>query len=313
MTLSIDPQIATAAEAVYSAMARSAAPRVGDWQTRRHSLDKMFARLVADWPSHPEVSVEAVNATGPSGDRIPARLYRHDGSSPGSLVVYAHGGGMISCSIDTHDPICRRIAAETGVPVLSVGYRLSPEHPAPTAVEDTYQALQWTGGTGDWDPMRLVMMGDSAGGGIAAGVSLMARDRGGITPAAQVLIYPMLDDRTASADPELAPWLMWSPDDNITAWQCHLGDAYGTNEVSPYAAPARASGLAGLPPTYLDVGQLDLYCRESITYASRLEASNVDVELHVFRGAPHAFELFAPNSDIARAAWDLRLRFIRDV
>lgn len=313
MTSRLHPQIEEATSAVYAAMRRTTPVQVGDWETRRRSLDKMFARLVADWPTPDDVDVEIVRAISPEGHEVACRSYRPQWSTSRTLVVYAHGGGMISCNLDTHDPICRRIAHETGAQVLSVDLRLAPEYPFPAAVVDVFTAFQWAASGWHPHPDRIAIMGDSAGGGVAAGVALMTRDRQAIQPMAQILVYPMLDDRTRSCDADVADLLMWSPQDNITAWSCLLGSKYGTDDVSPYAAPARASDLAGLPRTYIDVGDLDLYCDEVSEYVSRLRASGVDVEFHCFEGAPHAFDLFAPESNHSKSAWHRRLQFIRSL
>ena len=172
---------------------------------------------------------------------------------------------MFLCSMQTHDPICRTYAGLAGVAILSIDYRLAPEHPYPAAVEDLYTAVGWAADNAPalgTDPTRIAVMGDSAGGGIAAGVALLARDRGGPDLAAQILIYPMLDDRTSRSDPGTEAFAVWTVDDNLTGWRCLLGDSAGGPDVLPYAAPARAAGLSGLPPAYLEVGQLDLFHRE---------------------------------------------------
>jgi acetyl esterase/lipase len=158
-----------------------------------------------------------------------------------------------------------------------VEYRLAPEHRYPTPVEDCYSGLQWLAGHADEldvDPERIAVMGDSAGGGLAAAVALMSRDRGGPTLAHQILIYPMLDDRNTSPDPEIVPFAVWSYDDNITGWGALLGEAVGGASVSPYAAPARAIDLSGLPSCYLKVGQLDIF-RDDIARRSVIDRLRV--------------------------------------
>ncbi len=195
-----------------------------------------------------------------------------------------------------YDTAVRDYVATSGVPMLVVDYRVAPEHPHPTPVEDCYAALVWlaeNAGELGVDPARIAVMGDSAGGGLAAGVCLLARDRGGPAVAQQLLIYPMLDDRPATPDPQLLPFLTWTYDDNVTGWGALLGEGAGTDAVSPYAAPARADDLAGLPDTYIDVGDLDIFRDEDITYARRLADAGVPTELHVYPGCPHAFEALA--------------------
>ncbi|HNM93171.1 MAG TPA: alpha/beta hydrolase fold domain-containing protein, partial [Mycobacterium sp.] len=155
---------------------------------------------------------------------------------------------------------------------------------------------------------------DSAGGGLAAGVALLARDRGGPALALQLLIYPMLDDRTRTPSPELAPeFLTWNYEDNLTGWTALLGAAAGGDDVPVYAAPARAADLAGLPPAYLDVGDLDIFRDEDIDYARRLSAAGVATELHVHPGCPHAFEGLAPGADVSRRVIADRVRRLRSL
>lgn len=316
MALQIDPEVATAMAPLVESAAGATPPPAGDWQSRRTNVDALIGQLTGSWETPPDVDVTEHEARAEDGTAIPLRLYRKQGSDPGSLVVYIHGGGMFLCSIDTHDPICRAYTAASGVPLLSVDFRFAPEHPYPTSVEDCYSALQWAAQHAEElgvDPQRIAVMGDSAGGGMAAGVALMARDRGGPALAAQVLVYPMLDDRTTQPDEHVAPFAMWSTDDNITGWGCLLGDSACGADVPSYAAPARETDLRGLPRTYLDVGQLDIFRAEDLAYAERLSQSGVEVELHVHPGAPHAFEVFAPDSAVARRAQADRTRALRSL
>ncbi len=316
MALQMDPEVAKAMAPLAEAAAGSARPPVGDWKTRRAMVDAEISEFTGAWTPPPDVEVTAVQATAVDGTAIPMRLYRKAGSAPGSLGVYIHGGGMFLCSIDTHDPICRRYAAESGVPILSVDFRFAPEHPYPTSVEDCYAALRWAAEHAaelGVDPARLAIMGDSAGGGMAAAVALMARDRGGPSLKSQILVYPMLDDRTTVPDPEIEPMALWSTDDNITGWGCLLGDAAGGDDVPSYAAPAREQDLAGLPPAYIEVGQLDIFRAEDLSYAERLGKAGVGVELHVHPGVPHAFEVFAPDSAVAGRAFADRVRTLKSL
>jgi acetyl esterase/lipase len=153
-------------------------------------------------------------------------------------------------------------------------------------------------------------MGDSGGGGLAAAAALMARARGGPAIARQILIFPMLDDRNTVLDPELAPFALWTYDDNATGWGALLGDATGGPDVAPYAAPARVVDPAGLPAAYIEVGQLDIFRDEDIAYAQRLSSAGVDVEFHLHPGVPHEFETLAPDSGVARRAIADRIRVL---
>lgn len=316
MPLSMDPEVAAAMAPLAEAAAGQAPLPAGDWQTRRAQVDPMLLSYTAQLPQHPDVEVTEVQIPVGDGAEISARLYRKSGSAARSLAVYIHGGGMFLCSIDTHDPICRGYTGDSGVPLLSVDFRFAPEHPYPTSVEDCYATLQWAAGHhGELgiDPNRIAIMGDSAGGGMAAAVALMARDRGGPALSRQILIYPMLDDRTTSPDPEVEPMAMWTTDDNITGWGCLLGDAAGGPGVPAYAAPAREQNLAALPPAYIEVGQLDIFRNEDVEYAERLGRCGVDVELHVHPGVPHAFEVFAPHTAVARRAMADRIRVLQSL
>lgn len=314
MALQMDPEVAVAMAPLADATAGTTPPPVGDWLTRRAAVDGLILQFTGAWAPPPDVEITKFTAAAEDGTAIPMRLYRKAGASPGSLVVYIHGGGMFLCSIDTHDPICRRYTAGSGVPLLSVDFRFAPEHPYPTSVEDCYAALCWAADHAaelSVDPDRIAIMGDSAGGGMAAGVALMARDRRGPTLRSQILIYPMLDDRSTVPDPEIEPLAMWSTDDNITGWGCLLGDAAGGDDVPSYAAPARESDLVGLPPAYIEVGQLDIFRSEDLGYAERLSRAGVGVELHLHPAVPHAFDVFAPESDVAKRAMADRIRNLK--
>lgn len=316
MALHMDAETAAAMAPLTEALAHATPPPAGDWQSRRTAVDALLTQYTSAWPVPPDVVVTEHHATADDGTSIPMRLYRKDGANPGSLAVYLHGGGMFLGSIDTHDPVVRAYTAASGVPVLSVDFRFAPEHPYPTSVEDCYAALRFAHDHAvelGVDPARIAIMGDSAGGGMAAGVALMARDRGGPAPAAQILVYPMLDDRTVSPDPLIEPHAMWSTDDNITGWGCLLGEAAGGPDTPIYAAPARAPDLSGLPRTYIDVGQLDIFRSEDVAYAERLGQAGVDVEFHLHPGVPHAFEVFAPDTAVARRAQSDRIRMLRSL
>ena len=207
--------------------------------------------------------------------------------------------------------------AVSGVPMLVVDYRVAPEYPHPTPVDDCYAALHGWPSTRTmlgFDPARLAVMGDSAGGGLAAGVCLMARDRGGPAVAQQLLIYPMLDDRPADTRPQrLLTFLTWTYDDNLTGWGALLGDEAGGEDVSPYAAPARATDLTGLPDTYIDVGDLDIFRDEDITYARRLSEAGVPTEFHLHPGCPHIFETLGDSADVSVVRINDRIRRLRSL
>lgn len=313
MTFTVDPQVAAILAPMAEAVAAAPHPAVGDIATRRVALEAMMAETAALQPTPADVTVTDFHAVAGDGAKVLIRWYAKDGAAPGSAALYLHGGGMILGSVALYDaPIARYVSA-SGVPMLAVDYRLAPEHPDPTPVEDVYTGLKWLHDHAaelGVDPARIAVMGDSAGGGLAAGVTLLARDRGEPAVARQILVFPMLDDRTTTPDPELVPFATWTYEDNVTGWSALLGDRAGGPDVSPYAAAARATDLSGLPPTYLEVGQLDIFRDEDLDYARRLGAAGVDVEFHLHPGVPHEFETFAWDTDVARRAVADRLRVL---
>ena len=314
MALSMDPEVQEGMAPLLAMMAEATPPPAGDWQSRRENVDALLESLSAALPRPTDVTTADHETTADDGTTIALRWYTKDGATPGPAVLYLHGGGMILGSLGLYDPRVAGYVSASGVPMLQVEYRLAPEHPHPTPVEDCYAALRWLGEHAaelGVDPARIAVMGDSAGGGLAAGVALMARDRGGPALAGQLLIYPMLDDRTTTPDPDVAPFATWTYDDNVTGWGALLGEAHGTDGVSPYAAPARATDLTGLPRAYVEVGELDVFRDEDVAYARRLAAAGVSTELHVHPGCPHAFEAFAPEADVTRRSTADRTRVLR--
>jgi len=234
------------------------------------------------------------------------------GTSEATAVVYAHGGGMIAGNLDVYDAVVAEYVAATGVPFLSVDYRLAPEAQGPRPARDVFAAVQWLSDMASElgvEPNRIAVMGDSGGGGVAASAAIIARDLG-VGPARQILIYPMLDDRTLDAG-AVAPFLTWTSDMNFTGWSARLGEQFGADGVLPASVPARLTNFRGLAPAYIEVGDLDIFRSESVSYAQQLAAADVPIELHVHPGAPHGFERFAPASQLAQRAMDDRKRAIR--
>jgi acetyl esterase/lipase len=289
MTFNLDPQVAAVLAPMAEAMADAPYPPVGDVETRRTMLEAMMAETAALQPMPADVTITDFNAIANDGTKVLLRWYVKAGAAPGPAALYLHGGGMILGSAALYDGPVARYVSSSGVAMLSVDYRLAPEHPHATPVEDAYAGLRWLSDHAaelGVDPARIAVMGDSAGGGLAAAVALLARDRRGPAVARQILIFPMLDDRTTTPDPETAPYATWGYEDNLTGWAALLGKQIGGPDVSPYAAPARETDLTGLPPTYLEVGQLDIFRDEDLTYARRLSHAGVDVEFHLHPGRP---------------------------
>lgn len=320
MTTELDPGLQAELGPIMAASAQMDKPEVGDVLTRRMNARAMFEHLASARAAVPQVEVTEYVTVAEDGTEMTLRWYRlADTSGPGSAALYLHGGGMIYGLDEVgalYDSVVRGYVAASGVPMLVPDYRVAPEHPHPSPVQDCYAGLVWLADHADElgvDPGRLAVMGDSAGGGLAAGVCLLARDRGGPSIARQLLIYPMLDDRTPAPDSALASLLTWSYDDNITGWQALLSGTAGTDGLVAYGAPARAGDLSGLPPTYLDVGDLDLFHDETNRYAAALTAAGVPTELHVTPGCPHAFEILAPDVPVSKRIVAERVRRLRSV
>lgn len=316
MALSMDPTTAAALAAIFAQQPDAPLPAVGDVPTRRAGAEVLYPILFAGVPQATGVTRTDHAMTTADGSEILLRWYSPPGETTGAAALYIHGGGMIMGSVDLNDAGIASFAEFSGVPMLAVDYRLAPEFPHPVPVEDCYAALVWLVDHAESlgvDLARIAVMGDSAGGGLAAGVSLLARDRMGPAIARQILVYAMLDDRNTDPDPRFAGLITWNYDDNLTGWQALLGEAAGKGDVSPYAAPARATDLSRLPPTYLDIGDLDIFIDENLAFAAGLAAAEVPVELHVYPGAPHGFELYGPDGDLAERARAGRLRTLRSL
>ena len=246
--------------------------------------------------ARPDGSALALRVHGPAERGV---AVEGGGGVEGAVVLWIHGGGMFLGSAATEDAFCADLAARLGVAVVAVDYRLAPEHPHPAPLDDCRAALDWCAGRYS----RLIVAGASAGGGLAAALCLATRDPAGPTIAGAHLLYPMLDDRhgTASAG-ELADTAVWNRRLADLAWRAYLGG--GTADA--FAAPSRATDLTGFPPTYLEVGELDLFRDEDARFAERLADAGVPVRFELVPAAVHAFELIAPDAAISRAAVERR-------
>jgi len=285
----------------------------GDWQALREQGDVGLAAMMALIPAMPDVLTKDFEIEGYQGAPISARWYYKENPQAAPAVLYIHGGGMVLGSMEIYSPAVATIADGGGVPVLSVDYRLAPEHPHPVPVEDCFAALTWLHAHAaelGVDPARIAVMGDSAGGGLAAGTAILARDRG-VPLARQILIYPMLDDRNVVPDSALVPFVTWTYDDNMTGWGALLGDRRGTGDVPPSAAPARETDYHGLPPAYIEVGELDIFRDEDIEYAQQLSRAGVSAELHVHPGLPHGFEILGALTDVGLRSRADRMRVLQ--
>ena len=262
-------------------------------------------------PPNPNVEISSHVAPGPGGD-LDVRIYSpKNASKPAPGVVYIHGGGMIMGGLDGEDGTCQMMADRLGAVIASVDYRKAPENPYPAAPEDCFAAASWVFENAaelGIDKENIGIYGQSAGGGLALAVALMARDRGGPNFAYMVPIYPMIDDRNESESSKLITDVgIWDRAGSIEAWGWYLGG----READQYAAPARAKNLSGLPPAYIDVGELDMFRDEDIDFAKRLSEAGVRVEFHLWPGAYHASEVFAPEAELSQHIWDTRVAAIK--
>ncbi len=248
-------------------------------------------------------NVERVDHQVGSEPGVAVRIHRPRTSDGPLACVYSiHGGGYVVGSYDMDDALFESWCPKLGVLGVSVNYRLAPETTFPGPLDDCYLGLQWASDNADElgiDPGRLGVYGVSAGGGLAAALAMLARDKGEVRLAFQLLESPMLDDRQQTPSSNLDGLAIWSKAANEFGWRSYLGPAYGREDVPPYAVPARSADLSGLPPSYISVGTADGFRDEDIDYAVRLNQAGVPTELHVYPGAPHGYQLFV-DSAVAR-------------
>ncbi|MFJ8603131.1 alpha/beta hydrolase [Streptomyces shenzhenensis] len=326
---SIPETVAVRAAPLFDAELGAALAALGDLSGEQLTHENLAARRQRDAASRPlptaaelradgRFAVEELSVPGTEGAPDVTLVYARPADAAGPLPVlyYLHGGGMIMGNAWSVLPkILRDWSAPLGLAVVSVEYRLAPETPYPGPLEDCHAGLLWTVGHADElgiDGERVIIGGKSAGGGLAAALTLLNRDRGdGPTPLGQLLQCPMLDDRldTPSAH-QMAGIGLWDRASTTVAWQAYLGDHYGTPDLPPYAAPARATDLSGLPPTYLDVGSAETFRDESVDYAHAIWRAGGDAELHVWPGAFHGFDSVAPTAALTREARRARTRWL---
>ena len=266
----------------------------------REGLKALYASFLGD--GDPEVTVTEHLVPGPPGaPDVKLLVYTPPGPKTARPALFhIHGGGFILGDAVMMTPLSQVRARAFDCVVVSVDYRLAPETPYPGPVEDCYAGLSWMVAHADElgvDPARIVVGGESAGGGLSAALCLLARERGGPAVALQFLIYPMLDHRTATAaDPygnAFAGEFAWTHASNLFGWSAMLGAIDPAGEVPATCSPSRAASLAGLPPAFIAVGALDLFVDEDVDYAARLIRAGVPTELHIYPGAFHAFDAVA--------------------
>ncbi len=281
---------------------------VSDAFATRVVLNEFLGAMAAKGVERPtDDRIEEIERTIPGPDgapEVPIRIYMpKDRTEAGSGFVDFHGGGFILGDLETAHPRCLIMAAEGGAVSVGVDYRLAPENPFPAGVEDCYAALQWVVGHTEElkiDPAKIAIGGSSAGGNLTAAVALMARDRGGPDVAFQMLICPVIDDRCKTPSMKDGAGLyIWDYQNSLDMWNHYIGE--DRSNVSPYAAPARAEDLSGLPPSYMMTCEHDPLRDEAIIYAMRLMAAGVPVELHNYPGTVHGFDFLTPSDISTRA------------
>jgi acetyl esterase/lipase len=239
------------------------------------------------------------------GHKIRLRVYRPNMIvTPAPVLVWMHGGGFFIGTPEQNDPYLFHLVQELASVVVSIDYRLAPEHPFPTSLYDCYTALQWVHRHAELlgiDTNRIAIGGESAGGGLAASLAQLAHDRGEVHPVFQLLVYPMLDDRTTLRTNMMDnDWIAWSVENNRLGWESYLHQPCGLETVPEYAVASRRADLTGLPPAWIGVGTLDLFYEEDLAYAQALQRCNVDCEVQIVSGAFHGFDQFDPKLNVVQ-------------
>jgi acetyl esterase/lipase len=265
------------------------------------ALTRTLLPLLLPKPKTPAgISIKQLKT--PSGLKL--RTYIPPGDRTRAAMLYIHGGGMMIGAPAMDDALLANTASELDIVIVSPDYKLAPEHPYHAAVDDCHSAWIWLQNNQSElqiDGDRIAIGGESAGGGLAAGLVLRLHDEGGPQPVAQWLFCPMLDDRTAlNRSLDVEDHFVWNNKMNLVGWSSYLGKALGTDQVPAYAAPSRREDLSGLPKTWIGVGDVELFFEEDKAYANKLSASGVACELDIVSGAPHAFEGLAPESQLAK-------------
>lgn len=307
-----DPELVAALQALHGR------PLINwdDLPASRQIAKQALEAIAATTPGSQRVVKEDRSVPGPEGaPAIPIRIYQltnHVGNMP--VLLWLHGGGYVSGTVGQNDALMQHTVEELGCMVVSVEYRLAPEYPFPAPLEDCYAVLTWVARHANnlsIDPTRIAVAGTSAGGGLAAALVQLARDRGEVPVSFCVLVSPMLDDRDCTPSSEtFADAPVWNRQDNRNGWRAYLGDATGSAQVPPYAVAARAADLSNLPPTYIAVGSGELFLDEDVEYAQRLARAGVPVELHIYPRAFHGWSLIAPAAALSQrllAEWNQAL------
>ncbi|HEY5729832.1 MAG TPA: alpha/beta hydrolase [Anaerolineales bacterium] len=237
--------------------------------------------------------------------QVRLRVYKPENTpAPTPVLLWMHGGGYVIGRPEQDDPSCVQYVRDLGITVVSVAYRYAPKHPFPAGLDDCYAALKWVASHAqelNIDPNRIAIGGNSAGGGLASALAQLAHDRKEVRLTFQLLIYPMLDDRTVlRTDIDDSSNITWHHNDNRFGWESYLGQECGIENVPAYSVPARRTNLSGLPPAWIGVGSLDIFHDEDVEYARRLKECGVECDLLVVSGAFHGFDVFDPQVPVVQ-------------
>ena len=281
-------------------------PTLSDIPGTRRMLDKASEAMRAGAETIEGVITKEIHVPGP-GDAPEVAICIHQPANtpePLPTILWIHGGGYILGNMNQDELFAKTLVKALQCKTVCVEYRLAPEHPFPAPLDDCYAVLKWIATHSaelGVDKSRIAVGGGSAGGGLAAGLALLARDRGEVGIIFQLLVQSMIDDRTIAAVSRKNPdTLVWGREDNRIGWRSYLGLEPGGKGVSPYASPCRAVNLTGLPPAFITVGELDLFLNENMDYAQRLTEAGVSTELHVYPGGYHGFHRSAPNAQVSK-------------
>jgi acetyl esterase/lipase len=266
----------------------------------------LMMRLIPT-PKIPEgILIENIFIHGENDRRnIRLRIYKPKSiATPKPVLIWLHGGGYVAGRPEMDDRSCIDYVRELGILVVSVDYRLAPKHPFPAGLDDSYSALKWVVARAQQlgvDAKRIAIGGASAGGGLAAALVQLIHDRQEIKPVFQMLVYPMLDDRTVlNADIDDSNNITWNQKSNQFGWESYLGKDCGEENAPVYSVPARRQDLSGLPPTWIGVGSLDMFHAEDVAYAQKLRECGNECEIDVIQGAFHGFDAFDPQIPIVQ-------------
>lgn len=268
-------------------------------------MDQMLALIPALKPPKDILIENIVIRSQDDRANVRLRIYKPISIvTPAPMLLWLHGGGYVMGKPEMDDFICLEFVRTLGIAVVSVGYRHAPQHPFPAGLEDAHSAIQWVKSHASElgvDMNRLAIGGESAGAGLAAALVQLVHDQQEIKPVFQLLIYPMLDDRTAArTDIDDSNAVMWTQKNNRFGWDAYLGQKYGAENLPAYAAPARRADLSGLPPAWIGVGTLDIFHDEDVAYAQTLKDCAVACEVLVVSGAFHGFDRFNTELSIVQ-------------